>query len=328
MTGQRFIRAIESLQDPASNRVRFSIGRFDPDGRIAACQRSLESIHVEQGACPILECVGVVWSTPDRFVEAREGLFKTLQALQNVAPVVERIRTMGVEPDDFIVACQCCIEPIEQLEDMGAVVDGIGITGLESDRRIMALERLFQSLQVLECRPQVRMVEGLPRIDRDCLCNQIGCRRSVAPLQADDPEEMQRIGMLRVAFQHLAVKPLGAFKITLLMVRERCLEHDWVKSGWVSLGRARCHRVAGSLTGPGLRRNVSLALCSMSPHDGQGMAQCSIATFAVPSSPANRDRQCIRNPVSSRWTSIRPIPGRVIGAACAKAVQPTVAPCR
>jgi hypothetical protein len=92
------------------------------------------------------------------------------------------------------------------------------IIGFEGDRAPIGLGRLGPLAHGLQSAAKIGVGSRKIGDDRECAADQLNGARIPAPFVRDDPEQVQRVGVVGSFLQHFPVKRLGAIASTRLVM--------------------------------------------------------------------------------------------------------------
>ena len=219
-----------------------------------------------------------------RGAELRAGLVEPSQAVQRAPKIVVRFDGPRVERARLIVGGHSLRQSAETLEGVpaadpcadvtrcagdGAIESGKGVlrpSQVQEQKRAVELglrvdlhgagaiedgERLGRLAPQAQGQRQVAQRQPVGRVDRKCLPDEGFRRRQIARLEMQRAEEVQRIEMLRLVREDLAIQRGGRVELAALMKDERILDGG---------GLRRCFaHFAATISGPSSSLNKKTA---------------------------------------------------------------------
>ena len=152
--------------------------------------------------------LGLVWHQVDGPAQLRFGLRKTLEAHQGRGTVDLCPEEIRDQRDGTLGTLQPCLEQALIVQRAGEITVRHAIIGVEPDRPSVAGHRLSHPAHVPQGVAEVQMRFRQVIQFREGAANQLDRRRELSLLIGDEPEKVQRLGMLRVSFQRLAIERL------------------------------------------------------------------------------------------------------------------------
>jgi hypothetical protein len=116
----------------------------------------------------------------------------------------------------------------------GEVVAGVVVPGHERERTLEGVRRVLVAAQRAQRDAQVRVVVGVVGLRAYRRGEQLLGAREVLALDRAHPQQVQRIGVIRLHREHLLVERLGARQIARAVMAQRLLQHrtrvQWLNS--------------------------------------------------------------------------------------------------
>src|SRR5690606_16017214 len=140
------------------------------------------------------------------------------EILEKVAAVRVRLRVLGRERDRAAIERLGLLQAVLPSEEVAQIVARLGVVRVERDRRLVANSRFVATPQTLEYLPEIVAASRRVGPQRRSLLDEGQSGGQVPGLERDDAEHMQRICMLRLPLQNLAVAALGCVETPRLMV--------------------------------------------------------------------------------------------------------------
>ena len=123
------------------------------------------------------------------------------------------------------------IELVELQQDLSEIAIDLGMRGLPADKLAVGIRRFCPGASHLQRLPE--LVPGRDHIgsEGDEEPELLHRRHVVTPLCRDRPEQVERLGMMRIDVEHLTVRALGFVKPVRLMQFERAPQDQRNASG-------------------------------------------------------------------------------------------------
>ena len=225
--------------------VQRRLVRLQREGALDARERFGVASRGRLDQAEVVVRLGVAWIERERTLEAAPRLVGAVEALQGHARAVLRLIIVRSEPGRLPETHQRCCRFAHAHERHAAAAMRPGKIGLQGERAVIAGERLSVTPGCTQGAAEIRLYGGIGRLQlRGCL-DQAHRLLRLPESRQGAAEQLQCIGIARLAGEHLAVQRHGLGEAALVVGSPRPREHR----ATIGHGRLCCRARQAGLPG-------------------------------------------------------------------------------
>ena len=217
VAGQRLGGALEAPEHGAAVVEGVRHVGLEAERPVVARQRLREAFQALQHIGATVPCQDHARIDCKGTIVARQRLTEAPEGHQGIPAVVVGVGKIGLEDDRPVVARQRLRGAFEIHQHIAAVVEHAGVVGLGGECLVVARERLVRMARSCQHDAVVRQGGDGGRLQFQCRGDTIERFGIPALLEPQDPEQMQRIEMVRLRRENRRVMRLGLVQPALLM---------------------------------------------------------------------------------------------------------------
>ena len=190
---------------------------FNRERPLIVCNRLRIAVQRRQGITANEQRFNMARLQCQNLITARDCLLLAPERPQHTCTRIERLNILGLTGKHQVVADDCLIELPRGIKDGRLVVERGHLVGFDRERPIKTLQCRFKAAEFdkdeTEVGPRIR-VGGL---DVEKSRNQIERFGITGLLITDEPQQLPRLDVIRIAPKNLATAALGLRQAPLLM---------------------------------------------------------------------------------------------------------------